>query len=105
MTLSIKMCMLQKNKIACTFVYNKGGVLNEALIHASLTMHLVGYQAKLPNKNFSFSQFLEQSMKLLIKTIRSFVTVGQSAWTLMCCTKPIKRHVNTNGDGHYLTEL
>lgn len=47
MTLSIKMCMLQKNKIACTFVYNEGGVLKDALIHASLTMHLVGYQAKL----------------------------------------------------------
>lgn len=99
------MCMLQKNKIACTFVYNKGGVLNDALIHASLTMHLVGYQAKLPNKNFSFLQFPEQSVKLLTKTIRSVVTVGQSAWALMCCTKPTKRHVNTNGDGHYLTEL
>lgn len=73
------MCMLQKNKIACTFVYNEGGVQNDTLIHASLTMHLVGYQAKLPNKNFSFSQFLEQSVKLLIKTIRSVVTVGQSA--------------------------
>lgn len=47
MTLSIKMCMLQKNKIACTFVYNEGGVQNDVLIHASLTMHLVGYQAKL----------------------------------------------------------
>lgn len=87
------MCMLQKNKIGCTFVYNEGGVLNDALIQ------------KLPNKNFSFSQFLEQSVKLLIKTIRSVVTVGQSAWALMCCTKPTKRHVNTNGDGHYLTEL
>lgn len=99
------MCMLQKNKIACTFVYNKGGVQNDSLIHASLSMHLVGYQAKLQNKNFSFSQFPEQSVKLLIKTIRSVVTVGQSAWALMCCTKPTKRHVNTNGDGHYLTEL
>lgn len=79
MTLSIKMCMLQKNKIACTFVYNEGGVQNDSLIHASLSMHLVGYQAKLPNKNVSFSQFLEQSVKLLIKTIRSVVTVGQSA--------------------------
>lgn len=96
------MCMLQKNKIACTFVYNEGGVQNDTLIHASLNMHLVGYQA---NKNFSFLQFPEQSVKLLIKTIRSVVTVGQSAWALMCCTKPTKRHVNTNGDGHYLTEL
>lgn len=62
MTLSIKMCMLQKNKIACTFVYNEGGVQNDTLIHASLSMHLVGYQAKLPKLKISLSRSFLNSL-------------------------------------------
>lgn len=69
-------------------------------------MHPVVDQAKLLKIFFPLSRsFPLESVKLLIKTMRSFVTVGQSAWTLMCCTKPTKRHVNTNGDCHYLTGL
>lgn len=69
-------------------------------------MHPVVDQAKLLKIFFPLSRsFPLESVKLLIKTMRSFVTVGQSAWTLMCCTKPTKRQVNTNGDGHYLTGL